>query len=193
MSPTAAITWIMAPAKPPPQPLQAPRRPATRPKVSTASRPLDVGRPDAALPAQTQSQQQPAAPQPITLPAPSAADAQSGPALPVDPFAAPAKPEAELKQRAIAGAFAADKQVRKESFTQRDRKLVNDETALAAAIGKAYVGGGAGPVGEIVQADGTRITKWRLPGGQIVCYYKQGNNGLDPSRDSGRVSVRRCL
>lgn len=113
--------------------------------------------------------------------------------LPPDPFALPAKPEPDLKQRAIAAAAAADKAALKESFTQRDRKLVNDETALAMAIGKAYRGGRR--MVEIIGADGSRITKFTLPGGAEVCYKAAPNTfagGRDPFRDSGRVVVSNC-
>ncbi|SHN30060.1 hypothetical protein SAMN05192549_10726 [Duganella sacchari] len=106
----------------------------------------------------------------------------------------PVKPEQNLKERAIAGALAADKQARKDAWTQRDRRYVNDESALAAAIGKAYRGGTLKTV-EMVAADGSRITKWVMPGGQEVCYYSESNNfsgGRDPFRDTGRLSVRSC-
>ncbi|WP_229261776.1 hypothetical protein, partial [Duganella margarita] len=137
--------------------------------------------------------------QPITAPpvaepepAPPQAITQTMP--PADPFALPVKPELDLKQRAIAGAAAADKAVLKESFTQRDRKLVNDETALAAAMGKAYRGGAMRQV-EMIAADGSRITKFILPGGGEVCYKAASNNfsgGRDPFRDSGRIVVSNC-
>jgi hypothetical protein len=137
-------------------------------------------------------------PQPITAPPamsePAPPQAITPPAPPPDPFALPAKPELDLKQRALAGAAAADKAALKESFTQRDRKLVNDETALAAAIGKAYRGGGTRQV-EMVAADGSRVTKFILPGGGEVCYKAASNNfagGRDPFRDSGRIVVSQC-
>ncbi|MRW94350.1 hypothetical protein GJ699_30690 [Duganella sp. FT80W] len=180
----AAITYILAPAV---RPLPVPPPPASpvtarraRQEVATAPAPARAA----------------VEPQAITLPpaAPAAPAPQAAvePTLEADPFAAPTKPSPDLKQRAIAGALAADKEARKASFTQRDRKLVNDESALAAAIGKAYVGGGSGPIGEISMPDGTRVTKWRLPGGAVVCYYKESNNGLDPFNNSGRLSVRSC-
>jgi hypothetical protein len=116
-------------------------------------------------------------------------------APPPDPFALPAKPEDDLKQRLLKSAAAADRQLRKESWTQRDRKLVNDETALAAAIGKAYVGGGGGAMEEVAMADGTRMTRWRMPGGGTACFYKEGNGfggGRDPFRDAGKITIRPC-
>jgi hypothetical protein len=114
---------------------------------------------------------------------------------PPDPFALPTKPEDDLKQRSLKSAAAVDRQLRKESWTQRDRKLVNDQTALAAAIGKAYVGGGSGAMEEIVMADGTRMTKWRMPGGGTACFYKESNGfsgGRDPFRDTGKIKVMSC-
>lgn len=158
---------------------------APRPKLAKspeAVAPVAPIAPVAAIapPAQVASEAAPSGPEPITLPS--------------DPFAMPAKPEQDLKQRALAGALAADKQVRKESFTQRDKKLVNDETALAAAMGKAYRGGGVKTV-EMIAADGSRITKFILPGGGAVCYYAAPNTfsgGRDPFRDSGRVVARSC-
>lgn len=119
---------------------------------------------------------------------------ESAPTLPSDPFALPVKPQDDLKQRAIKGAAAADKLALKESFTQRDRKLVNDDTALGTAIAKAYRGGGARQV-EIIAADGTRITKFILPGGSAVCYRAASNNfsgGRDPFRDTGKLVVGPC-
>jgi hypothetical protein len=131
---------------------------------------------------------------PVAEPVPEPPQAITQTTPPPDPFALPVKPDMDLKQRAIASAAAADKAALKESFTQRDRKLVNDETALASAIGKAYRGGGARQV-EIIGPDGSRITKFILPGGGAVCYIAAPNNfsgGRDPFRDSGRVIVSRC-
>lgn len=180
--PHSAITYLLAPLKPP-----APRPPEHQARRNPPA-PVRPSRTITATPSQ-----------PITLPAPvaepdHAPQAISQAAPPPDPFAVPVKPELDLRQRAIAGALAADKQVRKESFTQRDRKLVNDETALATAIGKAYRGGGV-RTEEIVAADGSRITKFIMPGGAAVCYYAESNNfsgGRDPFKDSGRVSARSC-
>lgn len=123
-----------------------------------------------------------------------AAVVDSVPTLPSDPFALPVKPQDDLKQRAIKGAAAADKAALKESFTQRDRKLVNDDTALGTAIAKAYRGGGTRQV-EMVAADGSRITKFILPGGAEVCYRAASNNfsgGRDPFRDSGKIVASSC-
>jgi hypothetical protein len=183
MAPHAPITYILAPLRrPPPEPskmaqkaperIRPPSQPLSVPNAATAPMPL-LPPPEAVAP-----------PQAITSPAP-----------PPDPFAPPAKPEDNLKQRALKSAFAADKQVRKEAFTQRDRKIVNDTTPLANAIDSAHVGSG-GAIGELVMPDGSRVTKWRMPDGSVACIYKEPNTfagGRDPFRDTGRTSVRTCL
>jgi hypothetical protein len=183
VTPHQAITYLLAPHKrlPPPAPVV---RSVERPARTVAK----------AVPPERSPQQ--SEPQPITLPPPESAPVQAitAPTLPPDPFALPVKPEPDLKQRAIAGAAAADKLALKESWTQRDRKLVNDETALATAIGKAYRGGSMRTV-EMIAADGSRITKFIMPGGREVCYTAASNNfsgGRDPFRDSGRIVVSNC-
>lgn len=180
----APITYILTPFKPPEQ--------RSRPRQETAQRPLAARRAQAAQPITAPARAEPEA---ITLPAASEPVVEAAASTPADPFAVPVKPQEDLRQRALKGALAADQQARKEAWTQRDRKYVNDETALAAAIGKAYKGGASGAIGEFTAPDGSRVTKWRLPGGAVVCYYKESNSfsgGRDPFKDSGRVSVRSC-
>lgn len=177
------ISYILAPVTPPPRP---------KPLAPAVERPVRVAAKTAPLP--PSAQPEPITAPPVTEPASVPPQAITQTTLAPDPFALPAKPELDLKQRAIAGAAAADKAVRKESFTQRDRKLVNDETALAAAMGKAYRGGSVRLV-ELIGADGSRITKFILPGGGEVCYTSASNNfsgGRDPFRDSGRIVVSNC-
>lgn len=193
VAPHVPITYILSPFKPlrplpPPKPAApVPERPVRAP----------TERPPAAVaaPVQPVSRLQ-AEPQPITAPAPAAVADTGTVTLPPDPFAVPVKPQDDLKQRALKGALAADQKARKEdAWTQRDRKYVNDETALATAIGKAYIDRSSGAIGEFTAPDGSRVTKWRLPGGAVVCYYKESNSfggGRDPFKDSGRVSVRSC-
>jgi hypothetical protein len=183
--PHEAITYILAPLKPPP-----PRPRLTPPERS--ERPARVAA--RTVPVAPAVQAEPITAPPVAEPVPAPPQAITQTTPPPDPFALPVKPDMDLKQRAIASAAAADKAALKESFTQRDRKLVNDETALASAIGKAYRGGGARQV-EIIGPDGSRITKFILPGGGAVCYIAAPNNfsgGRDPFRDSGRVIVSRC-
>lgn len=189
--PHAPITYLLTPFTRP-QPAVTAARPLARPPTRTRAAPSPA--PAAALAA--------TAPQAITMPAPPAeapasapaSVAESAPTLPSDPFAVPAKPQDDLKQRAIKGAAAADKLALKDSFTQRDRKLVNEDTALGMAIAKAYRGGGTRQV-EMVAADGSRITKFILPGGTEVCYRSASNNfsgGRDPFRDSGKIVAGSC-
>ena len=173
------LTYILAPVRRPP-----PERPRTVQKT-----PERVRQPPAAI--------TPIAPAVPTVQSDAEqqrqAITQTTPAP--DPFALPAKPEDDLKQRALKSAFAVDRQLRKEAWTQRDRKVVNDTTALAAAFDKAYVGGGSGAMEEVTMADGTRLTKWRLPGGGTACFYKESNGfsgGRDPFRDTGRIKVMSC-
>jgi hypothetical protein len=173
-----AITYILAPTR-----LAPPERRNIAQKTPQRSPPLRTGT-ARDLP---KLRDEPAAPVPTppSLEAATQPQAITQAAPPPDPFAPPVKPEDDLKQRALKSAFAVDKQLRKESWTQRDRKIVNDTTALAAAFDKAYVGGGSGEIGEITMADGKRVTKWRMPGGLIVCISKDPNN-------SGRTSITSC-
>jgi hypothetical protein len=171
------ITYILAPVRrPPPERPRAAQR--ARERVRQPQAPITTITP--AVPPPEAEQQ----PQAITQATP-----------PPDPFALPAKPEDDLKQRALKSASAVDRQLRKESWTQRDRKIASDTTALAAAIGKAYVGGGSGAMEEVTMADGTRMTKWRMPGGGTACFYKESNGfsgGRDPFRDTGKIKVMSC-
>lgn len=189
--PRASITYLLMPSKRVEQ-VAVPSPPAPRSPTRTRMAPA----PALAAAAATTS------PQAITVPvAPAAMPAseptavvETAPTLPSDPFAVPATPQDDLKQRAIKSAAAADKAALKESFTQRDRKLVNDDTALGTAIAKAYRGGGTRQV-EMVAADGSRITKFILPGGASVCYRAASNNfsgGRDPFRDSGKIAATSC-
>ena len=181
----APVTYILAPLRrPPPERPEAARKPpqpARRPPAAIAAIPAPPA------PSMSSESPQPDAgqqPQAITQAAP-----------PPDPFALPVKPEDDLKQRALKSAIAVDRQLRKEAWTQRDRKIVNDTTALAAAIAKAYVGGGGGAMEEVVMGDGTRMTKWRMPGGGTACFYAASNNysgGRDPFRDAGKIRVAAC-
>jgi hypothetical protein len=186
LRPHEAITYILAPLKPP-----LPPRPRLTPP-ERSERPARVAARTAPVAPAVQAEPITAPPVAALEPAPPQAITQTAP--PPDPFALPVKPDMDLKQRAIAGAAAADKAALKESFTQRDRKLVNDETALATAIGKAYRGGSTRQV-ELIGPDGSRITKFILPGGGAVCYTSASNNfsgGRDPFRDTGRLVVSNC-
>jgi hypothetical protein len=166
--------------------------PPERPKTAQFAERIRPAQPRSARSAEPAPAPMPLLPPPQAAPQPQAITQ----AAPPDPFALPVKPEDDLKQRALKSAFNVDKQLRKEAWTQRDRAVVNDTTPLAAAIGSAYVGGGSGAIGEMVMADGSRVTKWRMPGGGTACIYKEPNTfsgGRDPFRDTGRTSVRSCL
>jgi hypothetical protein len=185
VTPHAPITYILTPFKPlrpppPPESKSAARTPE-RPSYAPSARP-----PEALV----------NAPQPITVPASPVPVYGESVTLPPDPFAVPVKPQDDLKQRALKGALAADQKARKEdAWTQRDRKYVNDETALATAIGKAYIDRSSGAIGEFTTSDGSRVTKWRMSDGTVVCYHKASNNfsgGRDPFSDTGKVSIREC-
>jgi hypothetical protein len=180
------ITYILAPIRrPPPEQVETARKTPERVRRPPAAI-TEIAAPQLAQPAV------PALPPPEAEREPQAIT-QVPPAP--DPFALPTKPEEDLRQRSLKSAAAVDRQLRKESWTQRDRKLVNDQTALAAAIGKAYVGGGSGAMEEMVMADGTRMTKWRMPGGGTACFYKESNGfsgGRDPFRDTGKIKIMSC-
>ncbi|WP_229258480.1 hypothetical protein [Duganella rivi] len=192
MTPHTPITYILTPFKPLKRP-EPPQPPRPQPRTAEPKLRAPAAQPPEAVAA---SPRPPVEPQAITAPSPAAVAEAQPITLPPDPFAVPAKPQDDLKQRALKGALAADQKARKEdAWTQRDRKYVNDETALATAIGKAYIDRSSGAIGEFTATDGSRVTKWRMSDGTVVCYYKASNNfsgGRDPFSDTGRVSVRQC-
>ncbi|USX19145.1 hypothetical protein NHH82_25300 [Oxalobacteraceae bacterium OTU3REALA1] len=119
------------------------------------------------------------------------------PMLPPDPFAEPsAKPSDDLRQRALKSAELVDKQLRKEAWNPRDKKIANDTTVLAAKLGGAYVGNDSGTTMEdVTLADGRVMTKVRTPGGGTYCAYKETNavtGGRDPFRDGIQTKVTSC-
>jgi len=128
----------------------------------------------------------PTQPQAITQPTPAP-----------DPFAEqPAKPTEDLRQRLLKSAALADKQLRKESWNPRDKKIANDTTVLAGKIGGAYVGNDSGTTMEEVSTpDGRLMTRVRTPGGGTYCAYKETNGttgGRDPFRDGIKTKVTSC-
>ncbi|GJI92823.1 hypothetical protein RugamoR1_59860 [Rugamonas sp. R1(2021)] len=125
----------------------------------------------------------PTVPQAITQTAP-----------PPDPFALPAKPDEDLRQRALKSAAAVDKQLRKEAWNPRDKFVANDQTALAAKIGGAYIGGGSVTYEEVSLPDGRHMTKIHGPAG-TYCAYMESNaltGGRDPFRDGVKTKVGTC-
>lgn len=116
---------------------------------------------------------------------------------PPDPFAEqPAKPAEDLRQRSLKSAALVDKQLRKEAWNPRDKRIANDTTVLAAKIGGAYVGNDSGTTTEeVVTPDGRLMTKVRTPGGGTYCAYKESNaltGGRDPFRDGIKTKVTSC-
>lgn len=136
----------------------------------------------------------PAEPVPVAATQPQAIT-QTTP--PPDPFAEQSvKPIEDLRQRALKSAALVDKQLRKEAWNPRDKKIANDTTLLAAKIGSAYVGNDSGTTMEEVSTpDGRLMTKVRTPGGGTYCAYKETNaltGGRDPFRDGVKTKVTSC-
>ncbi|MBP1205266.1 hypothetical protein JOD97_003308 [Duganella sp. 1411] len=180
VTPHQAITYILAPVK------RAQPVPAAVPKV--AARPLS--RPAAQLLA---------VPSPVepTPAAPTQPQAITQTTPPPDPFAQPPATAGEdLRQRALKSAALVDKQLRKEAWNPRDKKIANETTLLAAKIGGAYVGNDGGTTMEEVSTpDGRLVTKVHTPGGGTYCAYKETNGvtgGRDPFRDGVKTKVTSC-
>ncbi|MCU6500118.1 hypothetical protein LPN04_20185 [Rugamonas sp. A1-17] len=181
-----AITYILAPAKPSAQP--KPMRVAAAPRVT----PLRAAPPQAMpqpitqpMPPPISQPEQPAAPQAITQTTP-----------PPDPFAQPpAKPAEDLRQRSIKSAAAVDRQLRKEAWNPRDKKIANDATPLAMAIARAYVGNDRGTTTEELSTpDGRAMTRVRTPGGSTYCATMQSNHSAanDPFRNGVKTNIGTC-
>ena len=180
VTPHQAITYILAPIK-----RLQPAAPAP-PKVVARQPPKALTvRPESTAPAEPVPVA-PAQPRAITRPMP-----------PPDPFAEqPAKPIDDLRQRSLKSAALVDKQLRKEAWNPRDKKIANDTTVLAAKLGGAYVGNDSGTTMEdVTMADGRVMTKVRTPGGGTYCAYKETNavtGGRDPFRDGIQTKVTSC-
>ena len=181
VTPHAAITYILAPIKrlqpATPTPPKATTRPLSRLPGARLETPAPIEK-AAVAPPQPQAITQPIAPPP-------------------DPFAEqPVKPTEDLRQRALSSAALVDKQLRKEAWNPRDKKIANDTTVLAARIGGAYVGNDSGTTMEEVSTpDGRLMTKVRTPGGGTYCAYKENNaltGGRDPFRDGIKTKVTSC-
>ena len=188
----APITYILSPFK------LAPPRVAAQPVRPRASAPLTMPAPRARRDQPDQRDTAPvdsAAPQAITqVPSNAQPPLQT---TPPDPFAPPPpNPGAapDLRQRALQSAAAADRQMRKEAWNPRDKKIANDTTALAAAIGSAYRGGG-NTYEQVTTADGRVMTKVHTPGGGTYCAVKESNattGGRDPFRDGIKTKFTTC-
>ena len=119
-------------------------------------------------------------------------------APPVDPLALPARPlavEEDALQRARRSAGAVDRQLRKEAWNPRDKRIANDRTLLAEKLASAY-SGSEGLREESVQLDDGRVmTRVHAPGGSTYCAVKESNGltgGRDPFRDGIRTKVTTC-
>lgn len=186
MTPHQAITYILAPVKRIPPAAPTPPKVATRPPAMPSAARLETTTP---LEPATPVEPAPVAsiqPQAITQAAP-----------PPDPFAEPpAKPADDLRQRSLKSAALVDKQLRKEAWNPRDKKIANDTTLLAAKIASAYVGNDRGTtLEEVTTSDGRLMTRVRTPGGSTYCAYKETNaitGGRDPFRDGVKTKVSSC-
>ena len=174
-----AITYILAPAKPPPPKPVAQAKPVREPVASRMT----------LLPVAQQ-------PQPIQQPVPAQApQAITQTAPPPDPFAQPpARPADDLLQRSLKSATAVDKQLRKEAWNPRDKKIANDTTALAAKLGGAFVGDEGTTFENFTAPDGRLMTRVRSAGGSY-CAVMESNSltgGRDPFRDGVKTKVATC-
>lgn len=180
MQPHSAITYILAPIKRLQPPAPTPPKAAARPLSKLPGARLQAPAPIETAPVA------PPQPQAITQPI----------APPPDPFAEPpVKPTEDLRQRALNSAALVDKQLRKEAWNPRDKKIANDTTVLAAKIGGAYVGNSGTTMEEVTTSDGRLMTKVRTPGGGTYCAYKENNaltGGRDPFRDGVKTKVTSC-
>ncbi len=177
----AELTYILMPT--PPRPLATPPREPLQPPQR---------RRESAAPAAL-----------IVVPAPSAPAAlpppQQQPAMTlVDPLALPPKSlprDEDALQRARRSAGEVDRQLRKEAWNPRDKRIANDRTLLAEKLGSAY-SGSEGLREESVQLDDGRVmTRVHAPGGSTYCAVKESNGltgGRDPFRDGIRTKVTTC-
>jgi hypothetical protein len=176
----------LRPSRTAPDPAQLPQTPPPQPQPQ----PQPQRAPGDADPAQ-----QARAQQAITQPAPAPPTASGAPA---DPFAAaPARATADDFRQALRNsAGAADRQLRKESWNPRDKRIANDSTVLAAAIGSAYIGHDSGVTfEELSLPDGRHMTRMHMPGGGTLCAYMESNaitGGRDPFRDGVKTKISTC-
>lgn len=172
------ILLRLPPARPAvvPAPVAPPRAAVTAPRP--APPPAAVVQPEAPAAASAP------APQSITLPAPASA--------PDDPFAKPAPAPETLREKTRHAAAGIDRQLRKESLN-KFATIVENETRLGRAIGKAYVGDDWILEQTSTVGDGVIMKRFRR-GGQQVCEYTNlvGAHGQDPFRDGNKTKVMTC-
>lgn len=202
--PRAAITYLLAPARQPLAIQSAPllSKPLERSRTASAARiaPKDPAKPDtAAQTALTRPEAMPSQPQAITQPQPVT---QAAPY--VDPLALPPSRQTqgkggasaeEISQLALKSAAGIDRQLRKESWNPRDKKIANEQTLLAGKLGGAYIGRNEPATYEnITLPDGRLMTKV-TSGGHSFCAYKESNaltGGRDPFRDGIKTKISSC-
>ena len=172
-----AITYILAPARPPAPKLAAQAKPV---REAAASRMT-------LLPPAPQ-------PQPVQQPTPAPqAITQATP--PPDPFAQPpARPAEDLMQRSLKSAAVVDRQLRNEAWNPRDKKIANDTTALAAKLGGAYAGDNGTTLENFTTPDGRLMTRVRSGGGSYcaVMEFNALTGGRNPFRDGVKTKVGTC-
>ena len=115
----------------------------------------------------------------------------------IDPFALPAKtaPEEDALQRARRSAAAVDKQLRKEAWNPRDKKIANERTLLAEKLASAYTGSDGMTQESVTLDDGRVMTRIRTGAGTTFCAVKESNGltgGRDPFRDGIRTKITTC-
>ncbi len=179
------LTYILLPRAPVPT-VQPVRTPEPRRAPALASRP------QVPLPVAV----------PAAQPADAAAQAPAVPAMtlvtpPADPFALPPKAaqEEDALLRARRSAGAVDKQLRKEAWNPRDKKIANDRTVLAEKLAGAYTGSDGMTQESVTLDDGRVMTRIRTGAGTTFCAVKENNaltGGRDPFRDGIRTKVTTC-
>ncbi|WP_371866863.1 hypothetical protein [Duganella fentianensis] len=178
------LTYILLPSAPKPPDRQA-RTPEPRRAPALAIRP-----------------QLPPAAAPAVQPTDSAVQTPAAPAMtlvtpPADPFALPPKAaqEEDALLRARRSAGAVDKQLRKEAWNPRDKKIANDRTMLAEKLAGAYTGSEGMTQESETLDDGRVMTRIRTGAGTTFCAVKENNaltGGRDPFRDGIRTKVTTC-
>ncbi|WP_371865944.1 hypothetical protein [Duganella qianjiadongensis] len=184
MAAQTSLTYILPPrmAEPPVRPVPAPVAPDRRTAPALATRP----------PLAPRQAELPLAPVP-----PPAAPAMTLITPPADPFALPSKTaqDEDALQRARRSAGAVDKQLRKEAWNPRDKKIANERTLLAEKLASAYTGSDGMTQESVTLDDGRVMTRIRTGAGTTFCAVKESNGqtgGRDPFRDGIRTKVTTC-
>ncbi len=97
--------------------------------------------------------------------------------------------------RARRSAGAVDKQLRKEAWNPRDKKIANERTLLAEKLASAYTGSDGMTQESVTLDDGRVMTRIRTGAGTTFCAVKESNGltgGRDPFRDGIRTKITTC-